>query len=84
MPLYIIVLDQENPELWEKVKTNWPAPNHHIHDERVAFVRDDKSLTSDIAKTIGIQKDAAGLVSQADYYSGFTSSPLVEWLGKFS
>ena len=66
MSLYMIVLDEENPELWEKVKTNWPAPNHHLHDERVAFVRDDKTLTSDIAKTIGIQKDAAGIVTQAD------------------
>ena len=84
MPLYMIVLDEENSELWESVETNWPAPNHHIHDKRVAFVRDDKSLTSDIAKTIGIQKNASGIVTQADYYSGFASSSLVEWLGKFS
>ena len=84
MSLYMIVLDQESPDLWEKVRTNWPAPTHYIHDARVAFVRDDKSLTSDIAEKIGIQKDAAGIVAQTDYYSGFTSSSLVEWLGKFS
>ena len=83
MPLYILVLDKTDPQIWENVRKNWPAPDHHIHDDRVAFVKDNKRLTAEISEKAGIGNKSAGLVIQADYYSGRTSSPLVEWLERF-
>ena len=84
MPLYVLILDTENSTVWENVKKNWPAPAHHIHDERVAFINDDKLLTGDISEKAGIKKESPGIVAKIDYYSGFTSSKLVEWLSKYN
>ena len=82
MPLYIIVLDYPEPKVWDSVRQNWPSPNHHIHDDRVAFVKDDIRLTAEVKDTAGIEAGAGGIVVQADYYSGYTATPLVEWLAK--
>ena len=83
MPIYVLILDQEDPNVWENVRSNWPAPDHHIHDSRVAFVKDDTRLTSEIAETAATEDRFLGVVVQADYKSGFTSASLVEWLRKF-
>ena len=84
MSLYVIILDRPEPKVWETVKQTWPVPAHHIHDERVAFVKDDTRLTAEVKETVGITSGTAGIVIQADYYSGFTSSSLVEWLAKYA
>ena len=70
MPLYVLVLDQPDSQVWENVRHNWPAPNHHIHDNRVAFVKDETRLTSEIAKTAATDDKFSGVIVQADYYSG--------------
>ena len=82
MAIYLIVLDRPNNGAWEKVKNNWPAPNHFIHDDRVAVILDDKLLTSDVSEKVGIGNGVSGIVSQMDFYSGHTSSRFVEWLKK--
>ena len=82
MAIYLIVLDRPNKEVWGKVESDWPAPNHHIHDDRVALVLDNTLLTSDVSEKIGIGSEASGVVSQMDFYSGHTSRRLVEWLKK--
>ena len=84
MPIFAVMLDEENPEAWENVRSNWPAPHHHILDTRVAYVKDDTKLTAEVADTVGIGKDIPGMVIQADYKYGFTSASLVEWLEKQS
>ena len=84
MPVYVLILDQEDPQVWENVRSNWPAPNHHIHDERVAYVKDDTKITSEVAETAAVGDKFLGVVVQADYKAGYTSPSLVEWLNKFS
>ena len=84
MPIYVLILDREDPAVWENVRSSWPAPDHHIHDGRVAYVKDDTRLTAEVAKTAATQDRFYGIVIQADYKSGFTSSSLVEWLNKYA
>lgn len=82
MSTFLIILDRPDKEAWEKIKNDWPAPNHHIHDDRIAFVVDGTLLTADISEKVGIGSEMGGIVSQIDFYSGHTSSSLVEWLKK--
>ncbi len=83
MTIYVISLDQPSGSAWETVKAKWP--DSYLHNDHIAFVQDDnKRLTSEIADDMGIGSDLSGMIIQLDYYSGFTSSPLVEWLGKNS
>ena len=82
MAVYLIIVDSPNESVWDTIKTHWPAPNHYIHDDRVAAISDDKLLTADVAEKIGIGSPATGIVSQMDFYAGHTSARLVEWLNK--
>ncbi len=85
MSLYVLILDTENSTIWDNVKEYWPSPSHHIHDDRVAFIKDDKLLTGEISDKAGIKKEGSpGIVVQIEYYSGFSSLQLVEWLDKQS
>ena len=81
MNIYTIILQNPSESAWSNIKTNWPN-NHHILDERMAFVSGDNLLTKDISEKIGIGKDLPGIVIQMDYYSGFGNSSLVEWMSK--
>ena len=82
MAIYLIVLDNPNDSVWERIKEDWPAPDHYIHDERVATILDGKVLTADVAEKIGIGDSVGGIVVQMDFYAGHTSARLVEWLKK--
>ena len=81
MSLYVIILNHSNATVWQNVRAEWPQ--HHIMDDRIAFVSADNTLTADIARAAGIGPDeASGIVVQMDYFSGHTSSSLVEWISK--
>ena len=82
MAIFLIVLDTPDEKAWEAIKNFWPDPASHMLDERVAFVVENKLLTSQISEIIGICSDMGGLVVQMDFYAGNTSLVLVEWLAK--
>ena len=81
MSLYAILLNEPSEAAWKKVKETWPK--NHVFDDRLALISTDNVLTADVARDAGIGADgASGIVIQMDFYSGHTSSTLVEWISK--
>lgn len=83
MALYVVILDSENGDVWNRIREEWPA-DHHIFDSRVALIRAKNELTSSISKKVGISSGGAnGFVVQMDYFAGYTKTSLVEWISKY-
>ena len=81
MSFYAIILDRPDAAAWEAIPNLWP--DHLIEDERFALISAENAVTAKIAEQIGIGADgAAGIVIQMDFYAGFTSSSVVEWIAK--
>ncbi len=81
MPLYAILLNEPNESAWDKVRETWPK--HYVFDNRLALISTENVLTADVARDAGIGADGvSGIVMQMDFYSGHTSSTLVEWISK--
>ena len=81
MALYAIVLNEPNDDAWAQVRETWPI--HHIFDDRLAFISADNALTAEVSKASGIGAEGtSGIVMQMDFYSGHTSTSLVEWISK--
>ena len=81
MALYAIFLNEPSDDEWAQVREAWQT--HHIFDDRLAFISADNALTAEVAKASGIgADDASGIVIQMDFYSGHTSTSLVEWISK--
>lgn len=82
MSIYAIILNSPNGDAWAKLQETWP--DHHIFDDRLAFISANNALTKDISTKVGIgaEGDARGVVIQMDYFSGHTSASLVEWINK--
>lgn len=79
--MYAIILDKPNETAWDNVRQIWPR--HYIADERVAYVVSENELTAAVAEKAGIKADGLnGVVIQMDYFSGFSSSALAEWVSK--
>ena len=84
MSLYMVIVDQTRDDVWEAVKTGWPD-DHRIHNDLVAFIKAENTLTEEIAQAIGlagVSTDASGIVVQLDYFSGRMKSATVEWVQK--
>ena len=83
MSLYAIILNAPDEEVWKNVRAKWPK--NYVFDERVAFISAEDALTADVARDAGIGAEGAnGIAIQMDFYSGRTSSSLVEWISKNS
>ena len=81
MSIYMILLDEPNEGAWEEIPKRWE--DHLIFDDRLAFVSAENTVTGKIAEQIGIGPDGAtGIVTQMDFFSGRTSTLIVEWLAK--
>ncbi len=81
MSFYVIILDTPNEAAWETIQEHWP--DHLISDSRLAFISAENAVTAKIADQIGINADGAhGIVIQMDFYGGYTSSSIVEWISK--
>ena len=81
MSLYAIILNAPNEAAWAAIPEHWP--DHLISDDRLAFVSAENALTAKIAEQIGIGADgASGIVIQMDFYGGYTSSSVVEWVAR--
>lgn len=82
MALYLIILDKPAAGPWEAIPEHWP--DHLIIDDRVAYISaDSKTLTANIAEKVGIGPEGpAGVVVQMDFFAGFSSSSLAEWISK--
>ena len=80
MTLYVILLPARNEEVWDSLRSSYA--DHHVLDDRTAFIRTENTLTQNIADEIGISPGASGIVVQMDYFAGRADSSLIEWLNK--
>ena len=83
MSLYAVILTRPSEDAWAAVRREWEG-KHHIVDDRLAVLKDDNALTSDIASELGMnaEGDSRGIVTQMDYFAGRTTTSLVEWINK--
>ena len=85
MAVYLISLNEPSPEVWEKVRENWPEGRHLILTNCMAFVAPEGiALTQEIADALGVNSEhnVSGIVAELDNYGGFNRSALVEWMNK--
>ena len=80
MTLYVILLPARNEEVWDSLRSSYA--DHHVLDDRTAFIRTENTLTQNIADEIGINPGASGIVVQMDYFAGRADSSFIEWLNK--
>ena len=87
MTVYAIVLNDPNEYAWEQVRETWPDHQHYILTDRIAFVvTEGVTLTTDIASTVGMNKEhqVTGFILDADSRAGWNDRGFVEWLRKVS
>lgn len=83
MPLYAIILDKPDEDMWENVRATWPK--HFVSDERIAFINTEDVLTAEITQKAGITAGGtSGIVIQMNFFSGRGSNSLAEWITKNS
>ena len=77
--VYAIILHESDSDLWETVREKWEA--RHILTPTVAFVRDPKRTTSEIAQELEPREDRLLVVFDLTQcsYSGLSYSALWEW-----
>lgn len=80
MTLYAILLPAPSEEVWGSLRASYP--DHHILDNRTAFIRTENTLTQKIVEELDIKFGASGIVIQMDYYAGMADGSFVEWLNK--
>ena len=82
--LYLVVLRQPNPDIWKRIKEEWPE-HHFILDTRSAYIAlESVLLTDDLAEKIGMneKEKVAGVVVEIAEINGWISKKLWEWIRK--
>ena len=83
MEKYLVVLNEPNDAIWERVRQNWP--NHYILTPRVAVVATESiTVAEQIAERLGMNntEKVFGIVSRMNEYFGFNTPSLWDWLHK--
>ena len=84
MNTFAVYLHVPNPDVWSKIRAEWPS-RHFILDDRIAaIVPEGIALTSDISQKLGIGAATAirGLVVEISAFNGYTRADFWEWLRK--
>ena len=83
MAVFAVFLDEEQPQVRERLIEAYPKPRHHQLADNLFLVRTD-TIAQTIAESLGIkgdERDATGVVFKLNAsYSGFADRAIWDWL----
>jgi len=85
MSIYLVALNRPDEGAWDRVKAQWPKPNHFIITDQIAFVAPEEGTTTeDVSVVVGMNEDhtVSGIVTRANYnaINGWNRQAVWEWL----
>lgn len=84
MNLYLIVLNEPNPELWENLERDWGSPYQTILSDTAAIVGAPSRITNPdkVCERLGMsdEKKVEGIVVQMTRYQGYLDEAVWDWV----
>ncbi len=85
MTVYAVFLNEPNPNALDRLKAEWPKPDHLIVTDSLALISTDKGITAeDVTDVVGMNKEqnVSGIVSRVDYtaVNGWNRQSIWQWL----
>ena len=85
MSIYAVFLNDPDEGAWNRLKAEWPKPDHFIVNDRLAFVAPKEGVTTEeVGDAVGMDSEhkVSGIVTRVHYntINGWNRQAVWEWL----